>query len=356
MSRSVARWIAHHDRQQVDLAFVVDCTGSMGSYIAQVQRHITFIAERVSRTAFNVRLALVEYRDHPPQDTSFVVRSHDFTDDVNEIKVWVSEMSAAGGGDTPEAVADGLHAGLRLSYRQRATKICVWIGDAQPHGLNRTGDEIPDGCPDNHDPVAICHQMAARGIILYCVGCEPALRPFRDFFMGLSLITGGQYIRLHRANLLSQVIVLLTEEEVENENLLGHVRDHISLAFRRNPSITVDQLAEHIHGVFRLNNNRTRRIRYNNREIEGFTDQARAISHMPTLADASASIREQLEARQRQAVADEDDDVGVITSADITALDEVSPRTCERLVIRSMAQHRQETGENDGNDGDQMQQ
>ena len=37
-------------------------------------------------------------------------------------------MSAAGGGDTPDAVADGLHDALNLTYRPQATKICVWIG------------------------------------------------------------------------------------------------------------------------------------------------------------------------------------------------------------------------------------
>ncbi|CAB4012458.1 Hypothetical predicted protein, partial [Paramuricea clavata] len=113
-------------------------------------------------------------------------------------------MSAAGGGDMPEAVADGLHDALNLTYRPQATKICVWIGDAHPHGLDPSNDEIPNGCPSNHDPVQICHEMAARGIILYCVGCEPSLSRYRDFFMALSLITGGQYIRLQRAKLLSQ--------------------------------------------------------------------------------------------------------------------------------------------------------
>ena len=84
--RSHTMWDARHDSQQVDLAFVVDCTGSMGSYIAQTQSNITFIAETVTKTAFNVRLALVEYRDHPPQDSSFISRSHDFTTNVNEMK------------------------------------------------------------------------------------------------------------------------------------------------------------------------------------------------------------------------------------------------------------------------------
>ncbi len=86
MQRSRDMWSARHDSQQVDLAFVVDCTGSMGSYIAQTQRNITHIAETVTRTAFNVRLALVEYRDHPPQDNSYISRSHDFTHNVNEMK------------------------------------------------------------------------------------------------------------------------------------------------------------------------------------------------------------------------------------------------------------------------------
>ena len=37
-------------------------------------------------------------------------------------------MSAFGGGDPPDAVADGLYDALNLNYRERATKICVWIG------------------------------------------------------------------------------------------------------------------------------------------------------------------------------------------------------------------------------------
>ena len=79
---------------------------------------------------------------------------------------------------------------------------------APPHGLAVTdemGDNMPGGCPSNNDPVDICRQMAEQGIILYCVGCEPALAPFRDFFMGLAHITGGQYVSLNRANRLSQV-------------------------------------------------------------------------------------------------------------------------------------------------------
>jgi len=38
-------WAARHDRNKVDLAFIVDCTGSMGSHIRQAQKHVRSIAE-----------------------------------------------------------------------------------------------------------------------------------------------------------------------------------------------------------------------------------------------------------------------------------------------------------------------
>ena len=45
----------------------------------------------------DVRLALVEYRDHPPQDSSFITRVHDFTESVRSMKQWLDNCSAQGG-------------------------------------------------------------------------------------------------------------------------------------------------------------------------------------------------------------------------------------------------------------------
>ena len=77
-SLSFHQSIPHHDSQQVDLVFVVDCTGSMHSYIHRIKNKIIHIANSIRRIAFNVRLALVEYRDHPPEDETFVSRVHGF--------------------------------------------------------------------------------------------------------------------------------------------------------------------------------------------------------------------------------------------------------------------------------------
>lgn len=46
----------------------MDCTGSMGSYIYSATKNIrSIVDEIVTSERSDVRLALIEYRDHPPQ-------------------------------------------------------------------------------------------------------------------------------------------------------------------------------------------------------------------------------------------------------------------------------------------------
>ena len=114
--------------------------------ISDLQNIRTIVEEIVAAEKADVHLALVEYRDHPPQDSSFVTRVHDFTASVKTMKGWLDACSASGGGDGPEAVADALHQVLKLSWRDEAAKICVFISDAPPHGLSsHSGDGFPNG-------------------------------------------------------------------------------------------------------------------------------------------------------------------------------------------------------------------
>ena len=110
------------------------------------------------------------------QDMTFVTRVHDFTGKVKEMKGWLEACTAEGGGDTPEAVADALHDVLKLSWRPEATKICVLISDAPPHGLDpNNGDGFPQGDPSGVDPIKTVREMAEKQITLYAVGVEPPI-------------------------------------------------------------------------------------------------------------------------------------------------------------------------------------
>jgi hypothetical protein len=226
----------------------------MGSYIRAAQTNIRSIVERVAKNEkADVHFALVAYRDHPPQDSSFVTQVHPFTSDLNVMNGYVNTMSASGGGDGPEAVTAALDDALRLPWRVGATKIAVLIADAPPHGLEPSGDGFPNGDPLGRDPLAIAREMAVQEITCYTVGCEPALGDFRfarDFMCTLAEITGGQAVALASASLLAEVIVNGSAEEIcmtllqrEVEDELDHVRALASEAGEHLDEDTVHQRA-----------------------------------------------------------------------------------------------------------------
>ena len=191
------------------------------------------VATIAAEARCDVRFGLVTYRDHPPEDTTFVCRAAPFTRDPAAMQRAVDAMVATGGGDGPEALADGLRAACEMAWRPEpaTTRIAVVVTDAPPHGLEpavhgRAADAFPAGCPCGTDPLAVAHAMAARGIVVYALGAEPALSGFvlaRDLLRALARITGGQFVPLSSAALLADVIVGSALEELELAALLDQV-------------------------------------------------------------------------------------------------------------------------------------
>ncbi|CAF1213043.1 unnamed protein product [Rotaria sordida] len=255
--------LAKHDSSILDLVFIMDCTGSMGSYIHSATNNIRSIVEEiVVSEKSDIRLALIEYRDHPPQDTTFVTRVHDFTAKISEMKGWLEHCQAQGGGDGPEAVADGLHDALKLTWRAESTKICVLISDAPPHGLDPSGDGFPNGCPAGLDPIKIVREMAEKHITLYVVGVEPPIVPYRDFFMSLAYITGGQYVPMVTSKLLAKVIIGGVREEISIDRLMQEAQADIDLEMQKAEAegASEKEKAGRINHIFTSKNMRSKQM------------------------------------------------------------------------------------------------
>jgi len=83
------------DAVELDLAFVLDCTGSMGPWITEARKQIKVITdaivpkvvEKFPQLQLSLRYGLVVYRDFG--DAEHIV-AHDFTADVEELSQWVS--------------------------------------------------------------------------------------------------------------------------------------------------------------------------------------------------------------------------------------------------------------------------
>jgi hypothetical protein len=119
---------------RVEVAFVLDTTGSMGGLIEGAKRRIWSIARRIGegRPRPDLRIALVGYRDLGDQ---YVTRVHDLSGDMDEVYQNLSAFNAEGGGDTPEHVSRALHDAVhRISWSQGAgLRVIFLVGDAPPH-------------------------------------------------------------------------------------------------------------------------------------------------------------------------------------------------------------------------------
>lgn len=122
----------------VDIVFVVDTTGSMGSIIGSVRNNLTAIVDNLAASTRSFRVGVVSYRDFQERTGSAIDYparvDTPLTSDRAAISAAISSLTASGGGDFPESVLSGMNAGLDLSWRAGVTKVMVVIGDAPPLG------------------------------------------------------------------------------------------------------------------------------------------------------------------------------------------------------------------------------
>jgi len=212
--------------RHVDILFLQDTTGSQGPYINSARKAIRDICNKISASADIkkelIRFGLIAFRDHPPQDMSYVTKNFGFTDDISVMQANLDRLTAAGGGDGPEAQTAALAAALDMEWTDDAVKMVVLITDAPPHGIGEDGDGFTKS-PDQNDPLEIARQMAERGITLFVIACEPALSRYKnavDFYTALTQLTSGKMFSLMMADKLGDYIVGTAVETIETEKLI----------------------------------------------------------------------------------------------------------------------------------------
>jgi hypothetical protein len=202
----------------MEVAFVVDTTGSMKDDINAVRDSLFDIVDSIASQTedLTIRFAIVSYRDHPPQDKTYVTRIFDFTEDIKKVHRAISRLDPSKGGDTPEAVADAIHdARVELSWSRDAYKALLLVGDAPPHGrdYNSLGDDyFPNGCPNSFDPkeemVAFKHSHGETAFVFVC-GCNPLVES--SFKAIASAVKDGKYYSLSQADELPAAILEILE-------------------------------------------------------------------------------------------------------------------------------------------------
>ncbi|KAK7469431.1 hypothetical protein VKT23_003903 [Stygiomarasmius scandens] len=288
------------NRKMLDLVFVQDCTGSQGSYISSATKNIENICGHIFESGKlqvreDLRIGLVAFRDHPPQDHTYIVKNFGFSSDISKVQKDLSSLYASGGGDGPEAVTAALVEALNMDWRENASKMVVLIADAPPHGIGEYGDGFDEGSPDGHDPLQVARMMASRGITLFFVACEPALSGYQyatDFYKAITGITSGLMLPLTTADLLTHAIVGSVLENLDMERLVREVGAAVAQRILGNNE-SVDDVARELHERLLLRNESTKKVVIESiyKESEESIHNVNVFIEAPSLAEARPHLR-----------------------------------------------------------------
>lgn len=170
--------------QIVDIAFVVDATGSMGDEIAYLKMELSDVIVRSKSISdkLQFRYANVFYRD---LTDDYITKHHDFTDILSAATTFIEGQSAAGGGDGPEAVEIALDTAINhLSWSSKArARLLFLVLDAPPHNT-----------PEIQEKMRILSAQAAeKGIRIIPVSASGIDKATEYLLRSVALATNGTY-------------------------------------------------------------------------------------------------------------------------------------------------------------------
>ena len=169
----------------VEVAFVLDTTGSMGPLIEGAKRKIWSIATSIleDNPDAEIRMGLVAYRDI---GDDYVTKKFELTTDIQDLYANLLELRAHGGGDWPESVNEALHQAitrLAWSHGPETCRIMFLVGDAPPHMDYAQDMKYPD-------VMRLAHQRDITVNAVQAGGARDTERVWRE----IAQMGNGRYI------------------------------------------------------------------------------------------------------------------------------------------------------------------
>ena len=184
------------EKNKVDIAFVIDATGSMSSYITAVKNNITTFAQTLIDNDLDVRFSIIEYRDITQSEETTLHTyngSNWYTDTADVISV-LGDIKADGGGDTPETVMDalGMAATDAMQWRSGASRFAFVLTDANYKTNNNYGYSSMDDLITE-----LSRQKIATSVI--------TKSSYQSTYQALYETTGGIYANISNSTFYSEM-------------------------------------------------------------------------------------------------------------------------------------------------------
>ncbi|MBK8011887.1 MAG: VWA domain-containing protein [Deltaproteobacteria bacterium] len=176
-------------RPQIEVAFVLDTTGSMGGLLEGAKQKIWSLASRIAmgRPTPRLRVGLVAYRDRGDE---YVAKVYPMTENLDAVYEDLQRFEPAGGGDTPEHVGRGLGEAvknLKWSDSRNVMKIIFIVGDAPPQNYQ-----------DEWSYLTWTTRAKQKGIVVNTVQCGSDVTT-RTSFLQIAKRGSGTFVSIDAA-------------------------------------------------------------------------------------------------------------------------------------------------------------
>ena len=154
----------------LDLAFVMDITGSMKSFLQMAKDKIIGMIDNIRNKcgSVDVNLGFVGYRDYLDSNHEYLTVK--LNKNVQEVRDYISKVEVGGGSDC-EDMPGGLNIALNFDWSGKS-RFAVLIADVPCHGVKYHGlegfDKYPDG-DKKYDIIKIVEGYAKKNISLMCL-------------------------------------------------------------------------------------------------------------------------------------------------------------------------------------------
>jgi hypothetical protein len=170
---------------RVELAFIVDATGSMGDELEFLKADLKSVIETAENenAQIDILTGTVFYRD---EGDEYVVKHSGFTADIDNTLGFIGDQVASGGGDYPEAVHTALKTAMNeLQWSDNArTRIAFLILDAPPHYQTAIVNDI-------HESIKLAAEMGIKLIPVTASGIDKETEFLMRF---MAMVTNGTYV------------------------------------------------------------------------------------------------------------------------------------------------------------------
>jgi hypothetical protein len=234
LGTAFGKYVGGLRRVGLDVALVVDSTGSMQNVIDELKHRLVELAATMQRLVPTARIGAVAFRDRdddkvataPRQSEDFLVKWSDLTFNGKKVQTFLGGIVAEGGGDWEEAVKDGVETAIRqLKWRPDAKKVIILVGSSPPHAqdvpaLNKLveGWRAQGGVLSTIDVSEILHEEHERKVHRWLYGEElktvsplpDFYKQLRDTFTDIARQGGGEMVSMEQTDTLARHLLVLT--------------------------------------------------------------------------------------------------------------------------------------------------